>query len=259
MKVFIIIPARNEERRIAKTLDDYGKFAKKFGNIKIIVVSESTDGTNKTVMEAASKYGNIKLIEAREGAGKGGAIMKGFRHALGAGGEFIGFADADDAVTSRQFLKLVKTLETNTELDGVIASRYVKGGRIIGKIGLARKIASRAYNILVRLLFRVGFKDTQCGAKVFRSSAIRAVMHLIDITGMSFDINLLYEMKLKGFNINEVGIDYVQRNEGTRVHIIRNSPQMLLAALGFRTYKSRFAKLLPRPLVMYVYNRIDKW
>ena len=260
MRAFVVIPARDEEKRIAKTLGDYSRLPEERKGSRIVVASESSDGTDDIVREFSKKSKGVELLPCRKGTGKGGAIIEGFRYLLKQGDDFaIGFADADDAVSLSQFMRLLKRLESDKRLDGVIASRYVHGGSIEGRLGLGRALASRAYNLLVRLLFRVGFKDTQCGAKVFKASAVREVIHLMDITGMSFDINLLYEMKLKGYRIEEYGVRYRQMNGGTNIRILRNSPQMLVAALGFRVYKSRYIKLFPGWFIRYVYRRIDKW
>ena len=260
MEVYVIIPARNEAGRIARTLADYSKLKSDLGRVRIVVVSESNDGTDDIVRNFGELNGNITLLKAEIGSGKGGAIMRGFRYAMARSGKcVVGFADADDAVTSKEFGRLLKRLAASNEIAGVIASRYSNGGSIEGRIGLRRKVASRAYNVLVRLLFRVGFKDTQCGAKVFRSEALGKVIRLVDINGMSFDINLLYELKIKGYRVVEEGVRYKQLNDGTSIRILRNSPQMLVAALGFRAYKSRFVKLFPRRVVLHVYRRIDRW
>ena len=260
MEVYVIIPARNEAGRIARTLADYSKL--KFGSkpIRVVVVSESEDGTDDIVRKFGKLKSNIALLKAGKGSGKGGAILRGFRYAMARSGKcIVGFADADDAVTAKEFGKLLKRLAASKGIAGVIASRYSNGGSIEGRIGLWRKVASRAYNVLVRLLFRVGFKDTQCGAKVFKSEALGKVIRLVDINGMSFDINLLYELKIKGYKVVEEGVRYRQMNDGTSIRILRNSPQMLVAALGFRVYKSRFIKLFPRRVVRHVYKRIDRW
>ncbi len=260
MEIYVIIPAKNEADRIARTLADYSRLKSGSEHVRIVVVSESDDGTDDIVKEFGKRNDNITLLRAGMGSGKGGAIMKGFRYAMARSGKcIVGFADADDAVTAKEFGKLLKRLAASKEIAGVIASRYSDGGSIAGRIGLRRKIASRAYNALVRILFRIGFSDTQCGAKVFRSDALGRVIRLVDINGMSFDINLLYELKIKGYRVVEEGVRYRQMNDGTSIRILRNSPQMLVAALGFRVYKSRFIKLFPRRVVRHIYRRIDRW
>ncbi|MCL5007313.1 MAG: glycosyltransferase [Candidatus Marsarchaeota archaeon] len=260
MDVYIVIPARNEKDRIGRTLDDYSRLEFHSRKARVVVVSESDDGTDDIVRKFEKRNSNITLLKATSGSGKGGAIIKGFRYAMARSGRcIIGFADADDAVTAREFSRLLERLNSSKIVDGVIASRYSDGGSIEGRIGVGRKAASRAYNLLVRSLFRIGFSDTQCGAKVFKSETLRKVIGLVDINGMSFDINLLYELKIKGYTVVEQGVRYRQKNDGTNIRILRNSPQMLVAALGFRAYKSRFVRLFPKAVVRHIYKRIDRW
>jgi glycosyltransferase involved in cell wall biosynthesis len=258
MIAWIVIPARNEERRIRNTIEKYSKCVngKRIG---IIVVSSSNDDTDSIVSEYSKKYNFIKLIKSREREGKGGAIIKGFIRAMKDKPDFIGFLDADGSVGCAEFLRMLRLLESNKRIDGVIASRYSIGSTIRGGIPASRFVASRAYNLLIRLLFRIDVKDTQCGAKIFRTRAISNVVSSLTILGMSFDVDLLYSLKLKGRKIVELGVAYDQSNEGTSISIARNAPQMLAAAFGFRIYKSRFGVLIPKSLTRFAYNRIKRW
>ncbi len=258
MIAWIVMPARNEEHRIGHALEDYSQKLKG-RSTGIVVVSSSSDGTDKIVEGYSRRYNFVKLIKSAERDGNGGAIINGFRYALRGHPKFIGFVDADDSVGSAQFLKMLSLLKKDKKISGVIASRYVKGSKINGTMPFSRLVASRLYNILVRALFRIDVKDTQCGAKIFRSAALKGVVEGLTILGMSFDIDLLYSLKLKGKKVKEFGVVYDQVNEGTSISIATNAPQMLVAAFGFRIYKSRFGKLVPQSLLLYVYNRIKRW
>lgn len=258
MITWIVIPARNEAQRIVPTMKEYAKGIHGKG-IGIVVVSSSTDGTDRIISMYSKKYNFIKLIKNREEEGKGGAIIKGFMYAMKKNPSFIGFLDADGSVGCNEFLRMLSILRNDKRLDGVIASRYSKGGKINGSLPISRFIASRAYNMLIRSLFKINVKDTQCGAKIFRANALSKVIGSLTILGMSFDVDLLYSLKLSGRIIKEIGVKYNQSNEGTSISIARNAPQMLIAALGFRIYKSRFRAMVPKKLMQFVYNRIKRW
>lgn len=258
MRAWIVMPTRNEAHRIGQTLKDYSSKLRNSG-IRLAVVSSSTDRTDRIVSGYTSKFKFIRLLKSGRNDGKGGAIIKGFRYALKERPEFIGFVDADDSVKCSEMLKMVSLLERGERLDGVIASRYVEGSRTNGVIEPSRFLASRAYNLLIRLLFGIDVRDTQCGAKIFRRKAIESVLPRLSMLGMSFDVNLLYELKLDGYKVKEHGVVYDQANEGTNVNVVRNAPEMLVTALGFRIYKSRLARFLPRSLLLSVYRRVGKW
>ncbi len=207
------------------------------------------------------RYKNVLLINSKRRLGKGGAIIKGFRFALPklSSNDILGFVDADNAVYASEFIKMLNFMKNNSEVDGIIASRYIKGSRIVGDLPFSRFIASRLYNVMVKVLFGLKFKDTQCGAKIFRARVIRNIINTLSIVDMSFDINLLYSSSKFGFNIVEFPITYHQVNEGTKLILHRQIPQMLLVTIGFRLSRSRFNRIFPVKLRSRIYNVVKKW
>src|SRR6266545_607941 len=97
MKLCIIIPAHNEEKRIAPTLNNYADF---FGKLKsheteiLVVLNACSDNTEKIVKDISEEKGNIKYINFEQG-GKGFAVIQGFKHALAEKFDLVGFVDAD--------------------------------------------------------------------------------------------------------------------------------------------------------------------
>ena len=100
MKLSIVIPAKNEEKRINRTLKTYGSFfaGQKLSNeIEIIVVVNNTfDSTLKIISEYSKKYPFIKALETKYASGKGGAVSLGF---LMSKGEYVSYIDADGSVS----------------------------------------------------------------------------------------------------------------------------------------------------------------
>jgi glycosyltransferase involved in cell wall biosynthesis len=262
MKVYLIIPAYNEQARIINTLNFYEEVFRR-NSIKhsIIVVSESTDKTNSIVNDIKRKHHDVSLIYSRRRLGKGGAITKGFQHAISksSSNDLIGFVDADNAIYASEFIRMVDYLKKSRETAGVIASRYSKGGKIIGYLPFSRHMSSRLYNLMVRMLFGIKYEDTQCGAKIFRSSALRKILPTLSVVDMSFDINLLYSAKILGLKVKEIPITYHQVNEGTKLVLRKQIPQMFIVTLGFRLSRSRLNRLFPSRLKEYIYNAVRKW
>jgi len=262
MKIFLIIPAYNEQNRISDTLKFYTyEFAKKNKELRILVVSESTDSTNAIIRKESRKNNKINLIYSKRKLGKGGAIIKGFSKALAqsSASDLIGFTDADNAVYASEALRMVDYMEAHPKTCGIIASRYIKGSKIIGKIPPSRFISSRAYNLLARALFGLRYSDTQCGCKIFRSDELKKIFPTLSIVDMSFDINLLYSAKLMGIKVKEFPITYHQVNEGTKLKLSRQIPQMLVATIGFRVSRSRFNAIIPDALKARIYEMVKHW
>jgi len=241
MKLSLVIPAYNEERRIGKTIVAYHDyFSKHFPEFELIFVVEGTDDTLSIVKACAEKDKRIKYVYSEKRLGKGGAVIRGFKEASG---DLIGFVDADGSTKPEAFRSLIDTLRSNN-CSGAIASRKVKGAKIIKKEPLLQRIGSRGFNILVRSIFFLPFKDTQCGAKIFTKEAVQAVLPELGITEFAFDIDLLFRLQAKGFRIKEVPTVWEYKT-GAQFNFNRwfwrLVPEMFLSIMRLRLIYSPFS------------------
>lgn len=199
MKLSIIIPAYNEEHRIESSLNNYlPYFSNRAYDTEFIIIIEGDDKTLEIVKNFQKSYKSIVWEYSRRRLGKGGAIVRGFKQATG---DLIGFVDADASTAPQAFEELIKNIGAS---DGIIASRKISGAKLVKKEPLLQRIGSRGFNTLVRIMFLLPFKDTQCGAKLFTRRAVYAVLPELGITEFSFDIDLLFRLAKKGFKIAEL-------------------------------------------------------
>ena len=222
----LIIPAYNEERRIGTVVAKYAAF---FPNQEIIVVCDGCiDNTVNIVKRLCSRYPWVKCLEFRQKLGKGGAIAEGFRVAEGSA---IGFVDADESVKPDDVARMFDALPDN---DGVIASRRLKDSRILVKQPLKRRLASRTFNWIVRVMFGLPFRDTQCGAKVFTRKAIKDVLPELNTKGFEFDVELLWRLKNKGYKVIEFPITW--KHSGGSTFSLSQAPGMFYSLLKVRLW-----------------------
>jgi len=221
----IVIPAYNEEKRIEKVLaeiaDDSGQF---------IVVCDGNDGTEEIVRDFSRSRPGLALIclSFDRRLGKGGAVIEGFSHASS---PVVGFLDADGSTSLSQVLRLMAALDG---ADAVIGSRWLPGSVIPERQGLSRRIESRVFNLAIRLLFGLRFTDTQCGAKVFKKSAVDAVLRDMTSTGFEFDVELLWRLSKKGYKIIECPITW--QNKGDSRVTAGDAMRMLSGLLTVRMH-----------------------
>jgi len=206
MKISIIIPAYNEERRIKRTLLAYNQFfneVKKRGDFEfefVVVLNGCKDNTLGVVHEVSEQIGNIIIIDLPQ-AGKGYAIKSGFADALTRDNDLIGFVDADMATAPEAFDDLILNIG---EYDGIIASRYMEGAQVYPPRPWIKRWGSRLiYESLVWLLFGLKYGDLQCGAKIFTRETVAAIVPHLKIRQWAFDVELLYLCKRFGFKIKE--------------------------------------------------------
>lgn len=228
----IIIPAKNEEKRIQNTLITYAQFFEKLKiNFEILVIiNNSNDKTEEVVKELKNKYKEINYVVFKEQIGKGGALLEGFKIAKG---NLITYTDADGATSPETLFDLSKKIEN---YDGIIGSRWIKGAKILKKQTLKRRIASRGFNFLTKIILGLNYKDTQCAAKIFKKHVIDAIKYKIEPTNFAIDAILLYHMKRNGFKIKEEPITWEDKAFST-LKMSKVIPNMF-----FTIIKTRFKR-----------------
>lgn len=248
MRVSIIVPAYNEEKRISKFLKNYLDFFERIkrqriiDNFEIIIVINNTqDQTEKIIQTYQKKTKSLKYFNFKQG-GKGFAIIEGFKEALKSGNELIGFVDADMSTSPLVFFDLVKNIKN---YDGIIANRRDKRSLINPKQSFFRRvILAGGYNLLVRTLFLFPYKDTQCGAKLFKRKLIEDNVYKLKTYGWGFDIALLYclrkESQAKIISIPTVWHD----EEGSHINLRKTPLDMLFSALKLRLIHSPAKSLI---------------
>lgn len=223
----LVIPAYNEETRIRHLFDTIGRFEG-----ELIVVCDGTDGTARVVDEIARTRTDlcIRCLTFDHRLGKGGGVLAGLSAARA---PRVGFCDADGSTTMPEMLRLFSSL---AGYDGAIGSRWVDGSTLTVRQGFLRRLESRSFNLLIRCLFGLDFHDTQCGAKVFRKTAVDTILPAMISRGFEFDVELLWRMSRAGFRIAEVPIEW-QNKTDSRVRkrdMMRMIAGLLRVRLGSR-------------------------
>ncbi len=206
MKVCIVIPAYNEEKRIKATLKAYNQF---FSDKKIaenleyeilVVINGTRDTTPAIVADLQKEMPYLLSQEIKEG-GKGLAVNVGFADALTRPNDLIGFVDADMATSPRAFYDLISHING---YDGIIASRYMLGAVVTPPRPFIKRWGSKLFfGSLVRILFGLTYDDTQCGAKLFKRKVVERIVPYLSVKQWAFDIELLSLCKKFGFTIKE--------------------------------------------------------
>ncbi len=236
MKVSIIIPAFNEEDRIQPMLDLYlAHFVPLYGDDMecVVIVNGSDDRTAEICRGYAARFPQVRVTEERRAIGKGGAVMLGFREARG---ELVGFVDADGATPPDAFQALIEGIGS---AGAIIASRWLPASSVSPPQPLSRRIASRIFNGMVRILFDLPITDTQCGAKLMKREAVAAILPNLGLTQWAFDVDLLFQLRRAGYGITEIPTTW-HDVLGSKVNVPKASAQMTIAILRLRLIHSPF-------------------
>lgn len=221
MKIAILIPCYNEERRIEAALSRLVDFAVKHSNYEIVVEEDgSSDSTPEIIDSFAERYAFIKAVHSKTRLRKGGGLKLA---ALHASGDIIITTDADLAVPPEEFPKLVREIENGYDI--VIASRRHRDSLISRQAPFLRRLASLYFNLLVNLLFNFRIRDTQSGTKAFKRELFFEIQPRISLD-YAMDVEILARAKKRNLKVEEVGVHYAH-GEFSNFSILRNGGKML--------------------------------
>jgi len=170
MDVTVVVPCFNEEKRL-----DPGAFHAALDaepRLRFRFVDDgSSDGTRALLERtAAERPERIAVQSLEKNSGKGEAVRQGMIAALDEGG-YAGYWDADLATPLREIPVFMEALDGNEKLEVVLGSRVRLLGREIER-QLYRHLYGRVFATAVSVMLGLRVYDTQCGAKLFRSSEV---------------------------------------------------------------------------------------
>jgi glycosyltransferase involved in cell wall biosynthesis len=200
----LVIPAYNEEIRIISFFEGIARY-----DGELIVVCDGRDRTADFVDQITSRRHDLQIrcLRFDHRLGKGGGIIEGLKASRF---PLVGFVDADGSTGIGEITRLFSYLSS---CDAAIGSRWMPGSELQVPQSLLRRLESRCLNLVIRVFFGLAFHDTQCGAKVFKKSAIDAVLPDMISRGFEFDVELLWRLCRAGSSIREIPITWQNKGD----------------------------------------------
>jgi dolichyl-phosphate beta-glucosyltransferase len=229
----IIIPAYNEEGRVGDTLRRIYEFMKcKSYKFEVIVVDDgSCDGTVGVAEKSAlASECSLKVVKNGSNRGKGYSVKNGIMHS---DGEYILFSDADLSTPIEEVDKLSGFIEEGFDI--AIGSRALDDSRVNVRQPWYREAMGKVFNFFVRSMALEDFRDTQCGFKLFRYSAAKDIASALKIDGFSFDVEMLYLARKKGYSVKEVPVTW-HNSPKSKVNPLLDSARMFIDLIKIRVF-----------------------
>jgi len=199
-RVSVIVPCYNEQDNVESCIDQIiDTFSAARIPFEILVVNDgSTDDTLERAHSMSGSHSFVRVIDLGKNCGKAVALKEGIRRASG---DIVAFFDADLQYSPKDLVTMITRLQ-----DGV---DFVNGNRDYNGYGASRTAFSRLYNRVVRLLFQMEIRDSNCGVKVLRKEA------LDPDTSFSYGLPLVVPLlKIRGFESSEVPVTLRERIAG---------------------------------------------
>ena len=192
----VIMPAYKKSGTIVETVARLQSVLNEAGiDFKIHIV---VDGPDELTVNALKPFENsqIRVSVFPVNRGKGSALRFGVSQSVS---KYLAFLDADLDIHPGSIIVGLRCLE-NTESNGLVCaygSKFSIGSTVTYPI--LRRLASRIYRLLVRVLFRLDVEDSQTGLKVFEAIAIQEIIDQSAEQRFLFDLEIFSLLSKKGY------------------------------------------------------------
>lgn len=221
----VVAPVYNEEEIIEKVVRYWFDVLKGNGVTHEVVLGDggSNDRTLEILDELRKEFPNLKVVRAGDPGGYGFAL---FRAIYATSGDYVVMLDADGQFDLADYAPMLEKLEKEG-LDMVTGYRIRKQDTFI------RYFADRVLNIIVRMMFGLGQKDTNCALKVFKGDLVRN-MH-IEARAWPTPTEIMIRLSTYGSRVGEVGIKHLERLGGeTKLNVMSTSIELFSFLLYIR-------------------------
>jgi len=210
--ILILIPVKNEEARIGVVALSLSEFcSKNLGcDYRLVFIDDKSADKTFEILKNLNIQHKVVMRNSFD-RGKGSALKTAYILSNSSvklkDDDLIVFMDGDGQIDPQEITTFLKLGEL-FNADIVIGNKRHKYSRTL--YGIKRKIISKGYNFMIRMLFGLNFEDTQCGLKVFRKKALDEVIADVNIKQFAFDIELLVACRAKGVRIIDAPV-YIKR------------------------------------------------
>lgn len=226
--VDIIIPVYNEELDLPKSIKNLTQFLE--ANLTnpwqvIIADNASTDGTRGIAEGLCQRYPHVNYRYLQQ-KGRGRALRTVW---LESDADLLSYMDVDLSTDLAYFPSMIEALESG--YDVAIGSRLSRESKV--DRSFKREFISRAYNLMIKVMFFTTFPDAQCGFKALTRQAAQAIVPHIKNNNWFFDTELLIIAAKNGYRIKSVPVKW-DDDPNSSVNVISTVTEDLKGLLRLR-------------------------
>jgi dolichyl-phosphate beta-glucosyltransferase len=206
----VIIPSFNEEAALAATVGEVVSSLRGRGHLfELIVVNDaSRDHTADILTRLVAEHPEVRRIDFASNRGKGRAVAEGIRCATLPRCLFM---DADNSTTIAEWPKFEEQFAAGFR--AVVATRRLRGARIVVPQPLARRLLGGGYRVLCRWLFGLPLSDFNCGFKAYDTEMARVIYAQTTMTDWTFDVEVFCLLRRAGVDVAEVPVRWEHRDK----------------------------------------------
>lgn len=208
----VIIPTYKEKENIEKIIRFVFNLPKEFHIL--IIDDNSPDGTSDIVKKLIEEFSSkLHIVERAGKLGLGTAYLTGFKWALENEYQYIFEMDADFSHNPKDLIRLLEACTNGADMS--VGSRYVSGINVVNW-PLQRVLMSYFASIYVRIVTGMNVHDSTAGFCCYTNKVLSTIdLDDIRMKGYGFQIEMKFTTWKHKFNIKEVSIVFIDRQEGT--------------------------------------------
>lgn len=225
MKLSLCIPMYNESGIAREAVETYTSALDSIiGEDYEIVFCDDGSADDCADIVRSVGHPNVRVVGYEINRGKGCAVRTAVMSAVG---DVILYTDCDNAYGTDKIAEAVAHFDDHPETDVLIGSRNADKSGYEGYT-LLRKLASKTYILILKVVAGLRYSDSQCGFKALRRDAAHDIFSRCKTDRFAFDIEvLLYADKL-GYRVSELPVKIINHRESeSKVHIVKDTMRML--------------------------------
>lgn len=210
--IYIFLPVHNEEKTVKTTIEKLQMLFPPTEKIATIIFID--DHCTDMTIDIVGFYKDINVIKNHGLPGKGSAIRYALKNSLFKNmADIIVLLDGDGQIQPYDIITGLKMIDRYC-CSVAIGNKRHKYSLL--RYGIFRRVTSKAYNILVNILFKINLDDTQCGLKLIRSHCLLEILPKLSVNGFAYDIEMLIALKSVDMRIVDFPIEMTkQHNKGS--------------------------------------------
>jgi dolichol-phosphate mannosyltransferase len=210
-KICVVVPTYNEAANLPSLAEKIERVLQGFSFGLIVVDDSSPDDTAGVAERLNCVYGNIIVKVRAKKSGLGSALLTGLKVALSDGDvEWIVTLDADFSHDPGEIPRLLCAAQNADLIQG---SRYVRDG-LVAQWGFNRRLVSFVANLICKLVVRTSVHDSTGNFRVYSRRCAEVIVSSTRAKGFEWVVEAIAVAKKRGFNVKEVPITFVNREDG---------------------------------------------
>ena len=195
-KLYIVIPAYNEEENINEVINDWYPIVQKIGNgSKLVIINDGSKDSTYSIMKGRAEELTAFEPLSKENGGHGDTILYGYNYVVEAGADYIFQTDSDGQTLPEEFWPF---WEQRHKQDMIIGLRK---GR---QDGFSRVFVTKTLKLVLKLCFHVNITDANTPFRLMKATKLKEVLHLVP----------------KGYNLSNVLISVIYARKKLKVRYI---------------------------------------